>query len=606
MEPIKSLLAQDLVARNTEVEITPEQVRTQVRRIVTSPLFAQSERLSRFLSLAVEMTLEGRMEQLKEYLVGTEVYGRPASYDPSQDSIVRTEARRLRTKLKSYYDDAGSHDPIFVYFRPGSYVPLFRHNRSEESIETMSPVADSLLAEGRGVGVAVIPFADLSGTPLSSACARGITDELTHALTHTDGLNVASTSAVAQAMASPWDVPGLLAQLGVASALEGTVREENGKLRIGIRVVYSDGFPSTAHRFETLADAHSLSSVQEQIAVAFISRARPEQSSIRKRTATAGALMLAVYPLVIRAETLLDEGSSADLQEALLKFCEAADRAPTFARPYCGIAMCQMELALRGAAPSREFITHARIATQKAVALDPEMFGSLVTLACTQALDWKWQDAANNFTKASSLGVHAATSRALSLFLIAMGQTNEGLRHLEISQRLDPFSNRQKAGRWKAFHLTRQFREAEIAYLKPLLWGPLPIESHIYMALIYAHMNRSHQALGIVEKIRPESNVRIPLQATFAEIFALCGLMLEAEGIVAEFDLLTEDSLLSSYRRALLAIALQRKEQALAFLVKALEAHEAELVWMKMEPRLDPLRDEPEFSRILRAVFAQG
>lgn len=590
----------------SDAGISSEQIQRQLERILSSTFFVQSERLRKFLSLAVEMTLEGKKDQLKEYLIGTEVYGRGTSYDPSQDSIVRTEARRLRMKLKNYYETAGRHDPIFIYFRSGTYVPLFRHNEFGHIEETSQAKNEPLIVEGRGVALAVIPFVDLSGSRLSAAFARGLTDELYHVLTQTDGIRVASASSVAQAMAGPWNVPSLIAQLGVVLLLEGTVREENGKLRIGIRVVYSDGFPSTSHRFETLAEESYLSTAQEQIAAAFVSRARPEQSAIRKRTASAGSLILSVYPLLIRAETLLDEGTAAELQEARLKFQEGIDLAPTFARPYCGLAMCLMEMALRGVSPSRELITRAQIAAQKAVALDPEMFASYATLACAQALDWKWDDAEENFTKASNLGVHAPTSREFSLFLLAMGRVDDGIRHQDIAQRIDPFSNRQKIARWKAFHLTRQFREAEAAYNEPLRWGPLPVESHLYMALIYAHMDKPHRALEIIERIRPENHLRLPLLASIAEISASCGLIAEAQKTVAEFNLFASDTPISNYRKALLAIALQQPEQSLSFLQKAVEAHEAEMVWMKMDPRFDSLRCQPEFARIQSTVFLRA
>jgi hypothetical protein len=55
-------------------------------------------------------------------------------YRPRQDSIVRIEARRLRSKLQEYYEGEGKGDPIFIYFRPGSYVPVFRSRGSSITI----------------------------------------------------------------------------------------------------------------------------------------------------------------------------------------------------------------------------------------------------------------------------------------------------------------------------------------------------------------------------------------------------------------------------------------------------------------------------------------
>ena len=81
----------------------------------------------------VETTLAGGAETLKEYLIGTEVYDRKPPYHPSLGiSIVRSEARRLRSKLKEYYDSVGRNDSVFIYFRPGSYVPAFRRRDNPE------------------------------------------------------------------------------------------------------------------------------------------------------------------------------------------------------------------------------------------------------------------------------------------------------------------------------------------------------------------------------------------------------------------------------------------------------------------------------------------
>src|ERR1700722_6577559 len=142
-------------------------IRAELARVLESPIFAQSERLGRFLRFAVEHAISGSEDGLKEYVIGTEVYDRKPPYHPSQDSIVRTEARRLRTKLKEYYESEGKDDPIFIYFRPGSYIPVFRSKVALDSDPvTSTPADNSFFVEGAGVSIAVIPFLDASGQPL--------------------------------------------------------------------------------------------------------------------------------------------------------------------------------------------------------------------------------------------------------------------------------------------------------------------------------------------------------------------------------------------------------------------------------------------------------
>ena len=103
----------------------PEIVRAQLNRVLADPRFTRSERHSRFLRYSVEKTLSGQGEELKEYVIAMEVYGKPASYDPSVDSIVRVDAARLRSKLLDYYTTNGRDDAVRFEFPRGSYAPVF-------------------------------------------------------------------------------------------------------------------------------------------------------------------------------------------------------------------------------------------------------------------------------------------------------------------------------------------------------------------------------------------------------------------------------------------------------------------------------------------------
>src|SRR3984957_6476768 len=123
--------------------LSEQEVRTELDRLLRSGLFLKSDRLPRFLPVAMENALAGNTDLLKEYVIGTEVYDRKPPYHPSQDSIVRSEARRLRAKLKDYYESEGKNDPVFIYFRPGPYVPLFRRNESISGLAAQGPSPQS-------------------------------------------------------------------------------------------------------------------------------------------------------------------------------------------------------------------------------------------------------------------------------------------------------------------------------------------------------------------------------------------------------------------------------------------------------------------------------
>lgn len=108
-----------------EVTVPPQDVKASLERILASSHFSSAPRLSAFLRLVVEMALEGREGEIKEYLIASEVYGRARTYDPRIDSIVRVEASRLRARLKAYDDGAGPEETLRIVIPKGSYAPRF-------------------------------------------------------------------------------------------------------------------------------------------------------------------------------------------------------------------------------------------------------------------------------------------------------------------------------------------------------------------------------------------------------------------------------------------------------------------------------------------------
>ena len=100
-------------------------VRAELDRILAAKGFASAGRLSKLLRYVVEKTLAGETDQLKEYVVGLEVFERDDKYDPRIDSIVRVEAGRLRSRLDEYYSVDGAASPIRISLPKGGYSAQF-------------------------------------------------------------------------------------------------------------------------------------------------------------------------------------------------------------------------------------------------------------------------------------------------------------------------------------------------------------------------------------------------------------------------------------------------------------------------------------------------
>src|SRR5262245_35181694 len=158
---------------------SPDEIRQHIEKILASPEFRRSERMRRFLQFTADQVIEGRGGEIKEYLVGMQVFDRGSDFDPAKDSIVRVEARRLRDKLKAYYRTQGQYDPLVIHFDPGTYAPVFR----KWSPNKGRPVTAALLNGGaRPDGVAVLPFTNSGGAPEDEYLADGLSEEIINAL----------------------------------------------------------------------------------------------------------------------------------------------------------------------------------------------------------------------------------------------------------------------------------------------------------------------------------------------------------------------------------------------------------------------------------------
>ena len=123
-----------------ETKADSEAVLHELREVLASPHFCNSKRYPALLRYVVEQTLAGRGENLKERTLGIEVFGRPATYDTSLDTIVRYTAGEIRKRLSLYYHEAGRNSRIQIQLPSGSYVPDFIFN-AEES-EPASPAKE--------------------------------------------------------------------------------------------------------------------------------------------------------------------------------------------------------------------------------------------------------------------------------------------------------------------------------------------------------------------------------------------------------------------------------------------------------------------------------
>lgn len=574
-----------------------------LEKVLCSDLFLHSVRLSQFLRFAVEQTIKGHEESLKEYTIGIEAYGRKQDFDPSQDTIIRTEARRLRRKLKEYYESEGNSDEVVIFIRSGGYVPIIRWRASLDGQPQLPErVSGELWMHGDGVRVAVTAFQARDDDPVASDWAFGISDEILHKLVQVPGIRVVSHASIrSQSLAA--DSVTKNEDLQAQVIIDGTVRSEQNRLRVTARVVTSAGLLLWSQRFDASTDQGNLMNLQEAVASALLNRISPKESTVRQYAATPTQALYEMYSEVLTADAFLDEGSIPEIAMALKKFEELAARVPEYTRLHCGIAQCCVALAQRGAPDSRDLIARAHDACRRAMIMGPDIIDVHSTLGCILAQEWKWKSSEKSFREALRRGDQHSAHREFSEFLLVHSRFDEAWIHLQTAESMDPFSARQKTSVARFLYLSRWHRETKEYYARIVHYGPLPIETTLVRALTEVQMGELESATAFIADLRRRVGTEPTYLAGIAEVLALCNKESDARSLVADTGLLKEQSPLSYFRKASLALSLREHATSLELLNKSFQAKEAELPWIAADPRFDSIRGDDNFTSIVRAVF---
>jgi TolB-like protein len=569
-------------------DIPQAMIREQLERILRSPIFVHSSRMCRFLRFVVEASLTEESDSLKEYVIGLEVYDRKPPYHPSQDSIVRTEARRLRTKLKEYYESRGKHDPLFIYFRSGSYLPVYRLQKAGvETNSTDELPGDNESSDSQMLSIALLPFEDASADPISADCARFLNQELTHQLATAGDWQVITPIAP---HASPDDLHRInqKEQLVADLILHGTLARDNTLLVITCRLCNAEGTQLCSYRFELTTQRRDIS-VLKEVASTIISRLRLNEfdgltaAGVKKRS-----LCQRVSSL-LSAEAQLEEMSSSEVHAAQVRLRELVRTSPLQARSYRRLAECQLDIALSGAPGSRDIVCQAKRSVLRALEVDPNAPSAHSCLAFVMALTGNTDAAVKSFEAAFALGAGAADYRRFSLFLAAQGNFDDAWHMCRKAQALDPFSPRQRLASARILYLGRKYDQLCRSFDGPLVYGPPPMQAQIFYALAALELGQIENARQTAYRLRQESIAAPLLMAPAAEILARCGDASLASRTASHFQLFSSGSPTGKIGQATLALALGDQKLSETAFAAAVEQRDAEIIWASVDPRFDSL-----------------
>lgn len=548
----------------------------------------------RFLRLAVERTLEGKADELKEYLIGVEVFDRPSSYDPRVDPIVRVEARRLRSKLKAYYAGDGNNDPVRIEFRTGGYAPQIR-----------------LLGDGRAASrpdihtIAVLPFANLSASAENDYFSDGLTEELIHALTRLRGMRVVAWNSAARLRGVEQDMQEVRRQLQVANVLTGSVRIAGPSLRVRAQLIdIATGVYLWSETFDR--PMQDVFAIQEEIARNIVRTLRLQLSSGAEAALLARPhTSVSSYDYYLKGRYHLHRRTPDDLARGLQYFEAAVAVDPDSALAHAGLADAYVLLVDYGLLHPTKGVPKVRAAATRAIELDPTLADAYPSLAVIRAhWDREWQDAEDLYRKAIGLNPGCATAHhwLATDFLAVVGRLDEGELELEIALQLDPLSSIIHEGRASFSIWRRQYDEAVRRYCEIREFDPTFYKAYTGLGRVYALQGKYTDALAMLEKGRALAGDVPNILGAMGEIFALSGDKASARGILAQLTARALDSYVPSTCFARVHSGLGEAERALDWLEKGCEQRELPMAMLKVHPVYDPLRDEPRFQAVIERM----
>jgi len=475
--------------------------------------------------------------------------------------------------------------------------------RGELTAEEAEAVAAS--KELRADSVAVLPFDNLSADPENEYFSDGITEDVIASIARIRGVRVLARPSVLRYKGERRPVDEIARELGVATLVTGSVRRSDGRLRVVVQVLDAR---DESHRWSETYDRQlgDVFSIQGEIAEHVASAVRKElTASERESISTRGTSDPEAYDLYLRGRYLWNQREPAAVAESIDFFRRAVVRDARFAQAHAGLADAYLVLGMYGARAPVDVYPAARDAASKALALDPTLGEAMAADACVTALyEWKWREAGEKFRRAIELSPSYATAHQwhATTALVPIGRFAEATAALDRAQELDPASPAIATSKGIVHYYARDYARAREKLTAVTRGHPHFGLAHHFLGLCHRAEGRTAEALASAEAAVRHSAGSAETVAAHGAALAACGRSAEAEAILGDLRDREAHGYVSPTLLAQVLLALDRRDEALTQLERALDGRATDLVWLGVRPSYGPLEREDRFEAIRRGV----
>ncbi|HET9326000.1 MAG TPA: protein kinase [Candidatus Eisenbacteria bacterium] len=451
--------------------------------------------------------------------------------------------------------------------------------------------------------LAVLPLRNLTGDPEQEYFADGMTDALTSSLAQIRSVNVISRTSAMLYKGSKKSLRDIGRELHVDVVVEGSVARAGDRVRIAAQLIRAE---TDAHfwtrTFERpLGDALAL---QGEIARAIAQEVEARLTVDEQSRLGKGRPVLAkAYEAVLLGRFFLDQGTEEGMQKAHQQFRRALEIQADCAPAYAGLASYYATLPFFTTSSPAEVFPKAREAAVRSVELDDGLAEAHASLAYIRAYyEWDWAAAEREFRKALDLRPSFADAHfSYSRFLAASGRMKEAMEEIHRAEELDPRSTLLNANVALLNYFQGHYDEA-LSHLLEISRADSTMSTARWgIGLAYEAKGMGSQALASLEQATKLSG-SLNLKASLGHAYARFGDASRAREILSLLTERTRKGYVPSYFFALVYVGLGDKDRAFEWLERAYQERSTVLAYLRIDPRLAPLRSDPRYSALVRRL----
>ncbi len=453
--------------------------------------------------------------------------------------------------------------------------------------------------------LAVLPLDNLSRDPEQDYFAEGMTEALITDLAKIGALKVISRTSVMQYKGTTKPLPQIGRELNVDAVVEGSVQRSGSRVRITAQLIEAKTDRHLwAESYER--DMRDVLGLQSEVARAIAGeiqiKVTPQEKS---RLAGARPVNPEAHEAYLRGRFYWNK-RPLGVQKGLEYFHQAIEKDPTYAVAYAGLADSYSALGAweMGALAPKEAYPKAKEAAEKALELDESLAEAHASRGFAALnFDWDWSGAERELKRAIALNPNFANGHHwYSHYLTAMGRTEESLTESQRALELDPLDVLINAHLAWHYIYARQYDQALAQSGKVIEMDANSFWGHFFKGWALGGKHKYRKAIPELQKAREISGGAKFALAALGHAYALAGRKREAQELLDQLNEQSKHGYVGAYNIALIHLGLGENDRAFEWLDKAYEERSNWLSYVKVEPRLDPLRSDPRFNELVRRI----